>query len=91
MNVRTIIVSWRQSFRPYLLLTIAFNVLAIAFLLASVAIAARDILHSSTWYVRMWAAAETVGWVSGGLAVLSSAWLICKLVRRKGPSNGGVA
>ena len=41
MNVRTIIVNWWQSFRPYLLLTIAFNVLAIAFLLASVAIAAR--------------------------------------------------
>lgn len=91
MNVRTIIVNWWQSFRPYLLLTIAFNVLAIAFLLASVAIAARDLLHSSTWYVRLWAAAETVGWVSGGLAVLSAAWLICKLVRHKRPSNGGVA
>lgn len=89
MNLRTFLADQRQNIRPYLLITLAFNVLAIAFLLASIAIVARDLLRSGTWYERFWAAAEATGGLAGGMALLCVVWLIWSRARAGGARNDG--
>ena len=78
MSVQTSLTKHRQQFRPYVLITAAFNVLAMAFFIGSFAIVARDVAHSSLWYRRLLPLALGVGWISAGIAVLAVVALICR-------------